>query len=322
MVSAKTIEHRKAVLRAKGVPERFVEALATRKAGGLGGILGALALYAGVYGAGGLELTYHLDPTPWVRQWLYGGISQGLFFSPGGIFAFFPMFFMVAPLLILMFGGLALWAALFPERVRPWPAYSAMAAALRTLGRNRTLKTTQPSPRYRQLGHLTSEVAFLEALVREQPVQLAKTTMWMLVILAILPLLPAALAARDYVRITEQAVEMHHAWGTRIVAIKDIRRVETVCVDSGKASGFHYTLVLPVQRLELYPTPSFSELSDRRQVLVHLKSMDAFLRSRKVPDLAMGTNGQSRAQYNHCVSAWRVRMKMADLNFPALLPTS
>ncbi len=322
MASTKTIEHRKAVLRAKGVPERFIEALATRNPNGLLELLGLLVAAACLWGAGWLQMTALPFIVAWLCQALYGNLPQGVFFSPGAMFDVFSLLGVVCPVLWLFFAGVALRISLFPERVRPWPAYNATAAALRMLGRNQTLKTTKPRLEFRQLGHLTSEVAFLEAVIRNQPRHLFKAAIRITIVLACLAGVLGGLCTQDYVRVTDRTVEVHHVWGTHIVALNDIKRAETSCVDTGKERGFHYVLDLPNQKLELYPTPSAEELNDRRDVLMRLGRVDTLLRRREIADLAVGRKDETIDRYNACLSAWRLRMKVDDLSFPPLLPTS
>ena len=313
------IERRKAVLRAKGVPEKFVEPLATRKIGVLreaGGMLMATVVLLGfaVWQASSANRVMAV-----VHGWFYGAIQPGLLFTPTFFFDMFCLLGMNGAALTALLAGAAVWGTFFPDRARPWPAYSPTASLLRALGRYKTLKTTKPVASYQRLAYLSSDVAFLEAVIRDRPNLLVKGAVRMAAIFAGIFGVLGFLASQDYVRITESRIEIHHAWGSRVYQFRDVKRAESQCVEFGKSAGYHYTLVLPGTRLELFPVHSMEWADNRPGALQRLARLDGMLAALKVQDLAVGQKGQTRDQYNGCLTAWRTRAGVNDVPFPRLV---
>jgi hypothetical protein len=317
MASAKTIEHRKAVLRAKGVPERFIEPLATRKSNGLAELLSFLIVVGLILGWASIQVAVMAPAGEMLADWLYAGVQKASFFSPTILFDYFCIIASLLPTMLVLFGGLAVWSLLFPERVRPWPAYSATATALRMLGRNNSLKSTKPLPQYQQLGHLTSEVAFLEALIWRSPTQLVTVALQSGVVILCLSAGLGFVAANDYIRIVGTRVEVHHAWSTGVFQLSEVTRAESRCQNMGKDAGYHYALRLPGTRLELFPAPSVMA-GRRRGILQSLARLDQALWTMKKQDVVVGPPGETADPYNGCIVAWRKKAGVADLPFPGL----
>ena len=315
MLSDKTLQYRKSILRARGVPEKFIQYLATRKTNGWGqlGTTGLLAavLYGAVFAITSQEAR--------LTVLVYGHLNPAILFSPLTFFVFFSMAVLIGVPLIALFGSIVIGMVFFPGRVRPWPASNAWATSLRTLNRNETLKSIKPRIRYQQLGHLTSEVAFLEALVRRSPAAMLKLFFKLSVIVLLLSAGLWALAAHDYWQVTAQTVEFHRPWGTRIYALRDVRRVETRCIDGGKDAGYQYWLVLPDLSLKLFPTINLASNIDKPGTMARLNQIDQRLRALNIPNRATGYRGETSVEFNACVTKWRKESRIVDPQFPHLV---
>ena len=307
MTRTQIIEHRKAVLRARGVPERFIDALATRKrydGWSLSlGIIAALLLPA-------MIVTSHLDVSidalvfPYIYPHSPG--RDALIYAPDGITFFaYTCCFLVMGLLFLIIG-----LRTASTREGRAPAWSAEASRLRTLRPPETLDSLKPSARYAALEHCADDRAFLVALGK-----IHKAHLWwrfvtlfgpvMILVTAVSMVYVAFDTGFNFRVVRADAIEMHHAFQTRTYPLATAKAAYVTCY-SDRDADFEYRVVFPQRTVALWLNdPDQGDTITRR-----LGVLDAHLTALHVPIYRMPATGSPGFDGSACVRDLTSELKL------------
>lgn len=159
MASPDEIDKRKAILRARGVPERFIDNLARRR----NPRFGYLMLPALLVSMAASMATFHFSPAidTWLAPRFFPDSRDSLIF-----------YMPVWPTMVLGLGAMCgVLYALFlyalisgARKPAPFPAYDSQAWILRTLRDGESVETVAPNAAYAALSGLADDQAFLAAL--------------------------------------------------------------------------------------------------------------------------------------------------------------
>ncbi len=298
MTRTQIIEHRKAVLRARGVPERFIDALATRKrydGWSLSlGIIAMLLLWAVII-ADNLDLSIDALVFPYIYP--HTGLKDALIYAPDGItfFAYSCGFLAIGLLLLIISLRLA-----FKGEGRA-PAWSAEASRLRALRPPETLDSLKPSAQYATLDTCADDRAFLIALGKTY-----KGLWWwrFVTVFGAVMILGAAAAmvsvafetGFNFRVVRADAIEMHHAFQTRTYPLTTAKAAYVTCY-SGRDADFEYRVVFPQRSVTLWLNdPDQGDTITRR-----LGVLDAHLTALHVPIYRMPATGSPGFDGSACV---------------------
>ena len=298
MTRTQIIEHRKAILRARGVPERFIDALARRRRyDGVSlslGIIAWLLLMA-------MIITNHLDVSidALVFPYIYPIRPTGnaLIYAPTGItfFAFTCGFLLLGLLVLVICLRLAL------RREGRAPAYSPTASYLRTLRPSETLDTLTPARLYATLEHCADDRAFLIALNKTYKGR----WWWRFVIVYGAVMILGGAASMVYVAfdtgfdfevVRADAIELHHAFKTTTYPLATAKAAYVTCY-SGRDADFEYRVVFPKRTVVLW-------LNDPDQgdvITAKLSALDGRLNALHVPIYRMPATGSPGFDGSECV---------------------
>ena len=306
MTRAQIIEHRKAVLRARGVPERFIDALATRKRyDGWSLSLGIIAtlLVLAIVVSSNLDLSIDALVFPYIYPHSPG--RDALIYAPDGItfFAYTCCFLLMGLLFLIISLRLAF------RREGRAPAWSAEASRLRTLRPPETLDSLKPSARYTALEHCADDRAFLIALGKTYKVR----WLWrvitlfgpvMILVMAVSMVYVAFDTGFDFRVVRSDAIEMHHAFQTKTYPLATAKAAYVTCY-SGRDADFEYRVVFPQRTVALWLNdPDLGDTITRR-----LGVLDAHLNALHVPIYRMPATGSPGFDGSACV-----RDLTSDLN--------
>lgn len=304
MANPKIVEQRKTILRARGVPEKFVAALATRR-GGRGGLILLFQIVPLIAFLSSFVL-FHRAFDGWLYNRLYPEARQSLLFMGADT----TQAVVMAALMTWVAGFvlLALWSARRP--VRPWPAPSPAATRLRTLSPGETVDTLLRDDRYAALDALPDDTAFLGALPKAKAVKPRQENRWAIgftivygvVMVGLLGFAPL-IALTHYTVVRGDTVEVHYGQRTRILPLSAVRAVHIACHDnSGSRPRVDYWLDYGARGIELWEDSDPLHGFDTRQVAAQLAQIDAHLAQRRVPIVRAPATGGLADDAEDCVN--------------------
>ncbi len=303
MASRKTLDRRRAVLRARGVPEKFVEAIARRR-GPLGFIVGLLLrLFLPIIAVVALTSYFSRVINVTVAPWLYGAPAAS--------------FLVLGPDIAMdlsWIGAVVALALVFTHMVavngpaRRSPAADQQALLLRS-GHPATVKRND---RYAALGDLPDDRAFLDAV--RQPVATKAGRLWVIwLVMLVLGAVEIANQLSRFTVVRGDTIEMHH-WGrTKPYRLSDAGRVEVACHDNG---GFAYRLyyghrVIGIDRRYAYLHDALHDLGPG-QVIERLSVIDARLSALHVRIDRVPPMGSPADEAGRCVGRTAANWPAAD----------
>ena len=314
MASEKQLDNRRQVLRARGVPEAFVEKLATR---GDGVVSELMIMVIGFVALLVFSVTGVFWITPALGQLgrlLYGHARPALLIGSEGL-TFGLVFAMLALLLVslLMAGA----STLLRRPAKPWPAYNATASGLRQLGRGEKLTSLRPNKAYAALATQPDDTAFLDALAARS----ARFAWRVPAIFAVAFIVACALASQCYWRLTATAYEVHRPWGSHVYPLSTVESAEITCGPQGRTMDvFRYWLVFPEGRYDIAEMQIFTQPELNWQGMVdRVAVVNRDLLARKVPVNAIGGRDDTAARFNTCLARWRAHTHVRSA-FPEPLP--
>ncbi len=314
MASEKQLENRRQILRARGVPEAFIDKLATRGDGVVSELMVMVAGFAVLFVFGVTGVFWITPALGQLGRLLYGHARPALLIGSEGL-TFGMVFGMLALLLVslLMAGA----STLFRRPARPWPAYSAAASRLRQLGRGEKLASLRPNKAYAALAAQPDDTAFLDALAARNLRAAWRTP----VVFAVAFIVACVVASQCYWRLTATAYEVHRPWGSHVYPLSTVESAEITCGLQGRAMDvFHYWLVFPEGRYDIAEMQIFTQPELNWQGMVdRVAVVNRGLLARKVPVNAIGGRGDTAARFNACLAKWRANTHIRSA-FPEPLP--
>ncbi len=306
MASQKTIEQRKAILRARGVPEKFVHNLATRKSGVgflvisvLLLIVPMIAVPAALLGASHLTIG-------WLYAALYPDARTSLLFL--GEVPTLGLSLGAFMLAILIYMGIAIWHASRP--VRPYPGADATASRLRALAQTETVDTLKRDTHYANLDHLADDRAFLTAIApktsdaqsranRKSVVILITCIVVMTGVFLSLPII----AFSRYVLVRGDTVELHDFRYQRQYALSAARQTYVRCHDNtGGTPDFDYGVEYPDVYISLYQSSDVVHNLNEPQVIARLSVIAARLDAMHIKVHRLVSGGSLADDAEDCVN--------------------
>ncbi len=307
MATSQQIETRKAILKARGVPERFIDAIANR-AGNSGIMLVVVILALVMFGLqmSGLFLSEHIEP--WVLRHYAGATSSVLFYAPSSLGM---LGFMVTIALgfLLAFAIMMAWAS---RPVRPFPQYNSYAVRLRMLRPDESLATIEPNRRYDEYATLADDAAFLAAIAPKPSSVLVSLSPLIIIVIVIAGYLaPTALAATHYKAVTMDEIDIYSGANKATYRLSEAKYAYVVCYDGVDRGGFAYRLAYADTSIELWERRDALQGLGPAEVLDRLDSLDQRLAQLGVPIHRMPVTGSPYDDGMNCVvsraRAWRLK---------------
>ncbi len=280
MASEKTLNRRRTVLRARGVPERFIDNLARRRTGIAGAAciwiltVIAIVLFVPIAIWGGLY-----DGVLRLEHWLYGDALKSALFVIAPDVLFNTAFIMWMWLSYQVSTVGRIWMLTRP--VKPAPAFHIVASHLR---RKRWWQKPQPLQRLEDFEDCTDDADFLKTLKRRSAKKRNRIVAGYLVLmLLVFPAVVAACGliwADNYTAVYPDAVEQHSALGVTRHSFDAVRRVDITCVPD--RDGLRYTLIFDdasINILNLWNTSG----ADMGALGKDFQDIDGRLSARHVP---------------------------------------
>lgn len=278
-MSTDKLEQRKAALRVRGVPERFVEAIATRKemARWPGVLWGAPLIVSLVAFAAYMFPIFRL-----AARLIYAGAPPHLLLWTGVSFILF-----VALLIAVV--GVPLWVFGFLSRLTGragrHPAANWMASNLRApISDGETLSSERLLPAA-QTERIADERAYLNALVRRVSAAIYPRVFGVFAVLWLPMIALGAWVMFTYTIVTPDAVISRNPFHTQVLPLRTLSRVNVECGMDRSRADFHYRLVFPkwTEDANIY----WADVS-RAEALHRLSALDARLGALHVPVVRAG----------------------------------
>ncbi len=298
MTDGKNVDKRRQILRARGIPEKFVEALATRK--------DSVANFAYVLIPVALILVMCLSATVWLKpvfalfaRVLYGHVRPALLIGalPVGLAAV-----LVCLMLLVILTAITV-VTLASGPAKPWPAYSATASVLRGLGRGETVTSVRRREAYVSLSYLSDDTAFLNAVIQRGRRATARLPLIAGAALA----LACLFASQSYWRLTEDAFEVHRPWSDHIYPLTSVTGTEVSCGPEGRSADvFKYRLVFPQGRFDIVEGQSMTQPEvSWQETIARVGRIHQQLVDRKLPVRLFRRRGETAVQFSACLARWR-----------------
>jgi hypothetical protein len=315
MVSQSKIDTRKAILRARGVPEKFIDNLATRNSRGKAGAFFLIAVLVCL--AGFLTVTTF---SPQIEALLVPvlyreAMGSLLFYLPDAFLSLVPAtcaIAFVSALVAIMFETVR-WL----RAIEPYPAYSSYAELLRTERPDEIAATIQPNPAYVNFADLADDTAFLKAIFPQK-----KSSAWrflptiFLFACMALPLYrtisPEMSGLFDYKDATLEAVRLRTSKGMVTYPLKDAKYAYVLCYDEPSRIGFAYKLVYPNKTISLWRRRDLLHNLGPEQVLERLNRIDTELTRLHVPVHRMPMTGSPYDDALSCIDSAAKEWELKD----------
>jgi len=299
MIDDGLIEDRKLLLRAHGVPEKFIDNLATRSSQPAKSVIWIFAI--GWVVAMTLIPMLTMGPGRYIdaalRPLFYGHVPPSIL-TIGGMEA-------TAVFSVLVFGGtITLFAVMIlvataTARTRPHPAYNAWANILRTPGGGQKTKWRRP---FAELADLPDDQSFLRAIA---PSTAAATTILLAVVTIFfggilgISLFSTVMMATHYWQVTPDAVVYQGSQGATQYPLKSAVFVESGCHG---ASQFDYRLVFPNRVFILSQASDEIDGLSPRQTMARLVIIDRRLQALGVPIRRYDDDPKWRSWTDKCIA--------------------
>lgn len=243
MASAKVIEKRKAVLRARGVPEKFIDNIARRN-GPWVMVVGAVGLWLAVWALlmtsifGSLFFTATINA--WLAPFIYPRARDSLLFEVPDDLAITVGLTIVGFVIVVAF-IVMVRAGRGP--VRPFPAYSVFGEYLRNIGGYETLDTIVHQPHLSEMDHLIDDRAFLQD-ARPPKAKMRLTALLVFTALFLLFLLSRVVGIFDTTSVDREAIRLGDWQGETPYPLKTAKFAYVTCYDNpGLSTRFNYRIV-------------------------------------------------------------------------------
>jgi hypothetical protein len=299
VASTKEIEKRKAILRARGVPEKFIDNIARRK--GATGLTIAVILAATAAMMALLigPMAYEDHVISILAPYLFPYADHSLLFRGGngiGSTLSFAAFFCVFMVLIV-------WSDRRRNRPsRPFPAYDITAASLRIVRQNENLETIAPNPAYSGLDYLPDDTAFLTRIRPERQ----KGQAWAWVGASCILLFPMAAhlvpafitTSADLDAVTERSLQK-----TTVHAVKDAKFAYAVCYDNPRGQpDFDYRVAFKDTTISLWQRKDPVHELEGDGIVERIGRIDQRLKALGIPIHRMPTAGSIGVDGEECVT--------------------
>lgn len=314
MANENDLDKRRQILRARGVPEAFVEAVATRKDSLAANIAFLVIPAAGLLAMGFSAPAWLPSFLGWLGGLLYGHARPALLIGASDIAV---AGVLGSLMLLVMVSLIAVACLLLLGPARPWPAYSATASAMRQLGRNEKLTSIRRREAYARLSYLSNDQAFLDAVIRMDNAAVYRLPLFVAMAVAAICLL----ASQSYWRLTDQAFEVRRPWSDRVYPLSSVTAAEVSCGPSGRVSDvFKYELVFPRGRYDIVEAQTTTQPEiGWPEAIARVGRLNQQLVERGVPVRVVAPKGSTSAQFNACLTRWRERRHVQSA-FPESLP--
>lgn len=294
MASEKEIEQRKRILRARGVPEAFVDNIAKRKDNGAHQFL---LIAVGLVTAFALPALFLFDRPvidDVLAPLLYGNpVSTWMFGVQISYFVFLGCLWWYITISLGVIFELALGGP-----VKPFPAYSSIAVGLRSLSEDDgPLETMKPYPGYQALAHLGSDQAFLEAV--NKPKGRRWHVFWLTVLLGV-----GLICHFDYWTLQGNEITLHRPWGTRTYDLRHAKYAAVDCRDGEDDNQLEYDIYFPHKHFELAMRRDVVNRLSEPNVFARIERVDAFLVQAGVPVYREERTAKSAHDDGPCHAIW------------------
>lgn len=309
MASQSVIDHRKTVLRARGVPERFVDALARRRQVPLN-VVCSLAFFAFAIIISVFDKQYMGAVTTFLTPRLYHHQSGALLFSQSPGFGLLPMcaiFFLAAFVLPPVL------RAANRKTARPFPAHDERANDLRDLQPWEELFLLKPAFSPEAFENLDDDAAFLD-VVMPRPDFLGRNHLLSDLVVFLLPISVSALmatTAMDYQTVMTDKIVVYRLLETLEYRLDKADRAVILCRDYGSKPGFSYTLVYGKESFNLWQPDDLHGLTGPEHMR-RLAQVDNTLKAAGVSIERLPATGSPGADANMCANRLTKGWKRAD----------
>jgi hypothetical protein len=294
------IDKRKAILTARGVPERFIDAIARRNS--IPAFLITLFIAAAVFAAVVMALmALSASIEAWLAPRFYAAALDSLiFYMPS------------APVMLLFLAAMTLWLLSFPvtlamafrRQSSPSPAYHGLAVTLRTLRPGETLATVKADETYAALSGLADDQAFLNAVRPPNTKPVVNILVSLVVLIPVAVNLVGTLAdAGKFRDVTLDAVRLHDHGRVTLYPLAKADYAEARC---DAKHGFDYRLHFPGQTVSLWTYRDPLHRLDDVQILDRLTRVDDRLISLHVPIRRLPATGDAKSCVEKTVQRWKL----------------
>ncbi len=275
MTDSSLIARRKATLRARGVPEKFIDAIATRKNGALVSLLLVLVFVMPLFGLIFGSFVFSGPLTAWLDKARDPLLLDSLLVYHTSAASSVALATALPWVFVMFFASDALqrW------RTRPWPAFSIIGNRLRSDASGRAPEAITRDADYAKLADLPDDTAFLNAL-RPSKTSAGNRFMTAWMFLTFVPVIVAAgyLAidgAASYNVLRTDTFEVHSLSDTQTHRIADARLAYVLC--RGIGYRFDYRVRWPDTTVSLWEASDPLHHLDERQVIERLNTIDSTL---------------------------------------------
>ena len=311
MASAKEIEKRKAILRARGVPEKFIDNIARRKGPGAVPFALAAVLMALVLAAIALPILLDDHIEAFLTPYLYPQARPSLlFYSSHGLG---PAMTSVSLFLTVTIYCAAIALAVTRGRrqpAKPFPAFDSFAVSLRGLRENETLESVLPDIRFTVLDHLPDDAAFLDAA---RPARRKANLLPLLLGPAIFGMMIATQAGAvfDTKTVGLDAIRIQRLGHETTYLLKDAKLAYVVCYSGPDNLQFDYRIIFHGRTISLKEWRDPIHGLDDAGVIDRIDQIDRQLNRLNVPVYRMPRGGSPAIDGTLCVArmsrSWTAR---------------
>ena len=311
MLDQNTLEKRRANLREHGVPEKFIEKLATRQA-----MTSTYRLR--MYVLPSLFLLPLVLLSPGVFKGLVSGLSPLIYGHPGPHLEFFAgvyfMFFILWMLACVVFVPMMGVVYLGLGRTDPFPAFSFTGSMLRGDPGMPAYPRLLPTG----LDSLPDDLAFLKAVDARTKRFARLAFIFMSAGMGLAIVVLAILASQNYEVLTMDAYTVHEPFTpVRVYPLASAEGADVTCYDDKAHGGFQYELLFPGRTA--FVSGTMGDDATRAQLVHHLMALDNRLRALHVPIERMPASGSAGDEGAACVAKWAAVNKSDPADIKALV---
>jgi len=301
MASAKEIEKRKVILRARGVPEKFIDNIARRKGYGywLAVWMTVWLTFCALMLTSAFGLLFSDNFSGWLAPLTYRWEQESLlFFAPDDLA--FALSFVISGLIVAV--AIVAAARFRQHTILPFPAYSAFADYLRGVRPYETLDTIVPEPRLAAMDHFADDTAFLKNARPTQPKQpvvipLAAATLFVVFSLS------RTMTLFDTTSVDREAIRLGSVTGETVYPLRTAKFAYVTCYDNpGSSTRFDYHIVFSQGTFSIWESHDPVHKLDRGAVLDRIDQIDRQLANLKVPVYRAPPTGIPNYNPSSCVS--------------------
>lgn len=298
------------VLRARGVPEQFIEPLATRNETTSTRLVVAFVWLATVIGASLAGTVFKGAMDDWLLRLLHPQAESYLLFWTRGSWldVLLPALFISA----IIFAAV-IWLPCVPRgAVRAWPAYDPCASRLRTIQSHENEGSLHTFPALADFSGLNDDRAFLTAVAGRLPISRWLWGWSLTLVVAGVSILASCIVFKSKIPATSTGVTLEQIviqdFGeTRAYRLLDTRFVNVLCYDSPDNNRFSYRVVTDHVVISLELDQDRLHSLSPAQVLDRLEQFD-----RRLTGLGVLVHRMPASEADACIQRTAKALKLHD----------